>query len=175
MFLKIYISINQIKFENNMSNNEKGLILMAIIFAIAISIIISRELFPFFLFLTIISLIGFVGIILIELVSKQLGHFSKYVVFILLVLSILTLITWFIGYGIGGTPLGEACVEIYTTITETEQQVNEEVQNAINTLVNESCESLDEQSCNILKTTTESAQTLQEVTNKDNQLKSLSR
>ena len=111
--------------------------------------------------------------VVFELFNDSFGEISLYVGGAFVVLFLLTSITWFIGYGIGGTSFGEASVEIYTTITGAEQQVSQELHNAINQVVDESCKTLDEQSCNLLKTTAKSAQTLQEVTDKANQLKSI--
>jgi Na+-transporting methylmalonyl-CoA/oxaloacetate decarboxylase gamma subunit len=112
-------------------------------------------------------------VVVIELFNDNFGEFSLYVGGVFVVLFLLTSITWFIGYGIGGTSFGEASVEIYTTITGAEQQVTQELQNAINQVVDESCKTLDEQNCNLLKTTAKTAQTLQEVTDKANQLKDM--
>ena len=159
---------------SRMDEKEAGGIVLGIIFALALVIIISRQLFPFFLVLSIIALIGLIIVVVIELFNDNFGEFSLYVGGAFVILFLLTSITWFVGYGIGGTSFGEASVEIYSTITGAEQQVNQELQNAINQVVDESCKTLDEQSCNLLKTTAKSAQTLQEVSNKANQLKDLS-
>jgi len=130
--------------------------------------------FPIFLGLSIVALIGLIIVVVIELFNDSFGEISLYVGGAFAILLLLTGITWFVGYGIGGTSFGEASVEIYTQITGAQEQVNQELQNAINQVVNESCKTLDEQNCNILKTTAKSAQTLQEVTDKANQLKSVS-
>ncbi|HLD89401.1 MAG TPA: hypothetical protein VI911_00015 [Patescibacteria group bacterium] len=159
---------------SKVDEKEVGGIIFGIIFVLALAIIVSRQLFPFFLVLSIITLIGLIIVIIIELFNDNLGEISLYVAGVFVVLFFLTSVTWFIGYGIGGTSFGEASVEIYTTIVGAEQQVNQEIQNAMNQIIDESCKTLDEQSCNILKTTAKSAQTLQEVTDKANQLKDLS-
>ena len=156
-----------------MDEKEAGGIVLGIIFALALAIIISRQLFPIFLGLSLFAFLALIVVVGIELFNDSFGEFSLYVAGAFVIFFLLTSVTWFIGYGIGGTSFGEASVEIYTTITGAEQQVNQELQNAINQVVDESCKTLDEQSCNILKTTAKSAQTLQEVTDKANQLKGL--
>jgi ABC-type multidrug transport system fused ATPase/permease subunit len=158
---------------SKMDEKEAGAIVLGIIFALALAIIISRQLFPIFLGLSIVTLIGLIIVVVFELFNDSFGEISLYVGGAFVVLFLLTSITWFIGYGIGGTSFGEASVEIYTTITGAEQQVSQELQNAINQVIDESCKTLDEQNCNLLKTTAKSAQTLQEVTDKANQLKSI--
>ncbi len=159
---------------SKMDEKEVGGIVLGIIFVLALAIIISRQLFPIFFGLSIIALIALIIVVIIELSNDRFGEFSLYVGGAFVVLFLLTFITWFIGYGIGGTSFGEASVEIYTTITGAEQQVNQELQNAINQVIDESCKTLDEQSCNVLKNTAKSAQTLQEVADKANQLKGIS-
>ena len=157
-----------------MDEKEAGGIVLGIIFALALAIIISRQLFPLFFVLSIVALVGLIVVVAFELFNDTFGEISLYVAGAFVILFLLTSVTWFIGYGIGGTSFGEASVEIYTTLTGAEQQINQELQNAINQAVDESCKTLDKQSCDLLKTTAESAQTLQEVTDKANQLKELS-
>jgi hypothetical protein len=156
-----------------MNEKEVGGLVLGIIFALALAIIISRQLFPLFLVLSVLAFIALVVVIVIELFNDNFGEFSLYVGAGFVIFFLLTSITWFIGYGIGGTSFGEASLEIYYTITGAEQQINQELQNAINQVVDESCKTLDEQSCNLLKTTAESARTLQEVSDKANELKQL--
>lgn len=157
-----------------MDEKEAGGIVLGIIFALTLAIIISRQLFPFFLGLSIIALIGLIIVVVVELFNDSFGEIFLYVGGAFAILFLLTFVTWFIGYGIGGTSFGKASVEIYTTITGAEQQVSQELQNAMNQVIDESCKTLDEQSCDLLRTTAKSAQTLQEVTDKANQLKELS-
>ena len=159
---------------SKMDEKEAGGIVLGIIFALALAIIISRQLFPIFLGLSVIALIGLIIVVVVELFNDNFGEISLYVGGAFVIFFLLTSVTWFIGYGIGGTSFGEASVEIYTTITGAEQQINQELQNAMNQVIDESCKTLDEQSCNMLKTTAKTAQTLQEVTDKANQLKDLS-
>jgi len=159
---------------SKMDEKEAEGIVLGIIFALALAIIISRQLFPIFLGLSVVALIGLIIVVVIELFNDSFGEISLYVAGAFVILFLLTAVTWFIGYGIGGTSFGEASVEIYNTITGAEQQVNQELQNAINQVVDESCKTLDEQNCNLLKTTAKSAQTLQEVSDKATQLKDLS-
>lgn len=156
-----------------MDEKETGGLVLLIIFVIAMAIIISRRLFPFFLALTIISFVGLIAVVLVELFNDSFGEISLYVAGAFVIFLLLTSITWFIGYGIGGTSFGEASLEIYYTITGAEQQVTQELQNAINLVVDESCKTLTEENCNLLKATAKSAKTLQEVSAKVNQLKSL--
>jgi hypothetical protein len=151
----------------------QGAIGLSIIFAIAIIILISKALFPFFFILSIILFIGLLLTLVFEVQANQLGEFSIYVGGALIGLVLLTGLTWGIGYGFGETPVGKASVELYVGITGAEQKVSGGMQDAINKLVDESCETLTEENCNLLKFTAKSAQTLKEVSDKANQLKTL--
>ncbi len=157
-----------------MAEKDARGIVLVFIFALAMAIIISRQLFPFFLTLSIISLIGLIIIVGIELFNDNFGEFSLYVGIAFVIFLLLTSVTWLIGYGIGGTTFGQASLEIYYAFTGAEQQISQELQNVINQIVDDSCKTLSEENCNLLKTTAESAKTLQEVSDKANQLKSLS-
>jgi len=157
-----------------MNEKEAGGLVLGFIFALALAIIISRQLFPIFLILSLITFIGLIVIIVVELFNNSFGEFSLYIGIAFVILFFLTAVTRFIGYGIGGTSFGQASLEVYYAITGAEQQVNQALQNSINQIVNESCKTLDKQSCNILKTYAQSAKTVQEVQNKANELKKLS-
>ena len=78
-------------------------------------------------------------------------------------------ITYFIGYGIGGTTLGQASLEVYTAFTGIQEQMDQ----AINQVVEENCKVLPKESCETLKTTAKTARTLQDVTGVAEKLKIL--
>lgn len=96
---------------------------------------------------------------------------SKFLFIGLVISSTITSVLVFIGFGIGGTSIGETSVEFYTKVTGAKQEINNELKSAMNEIVEESCKSLDEKGCNELKSTVKTAQTLQEVVDKSNKLK----
>ena len=58
---------------SKMDEKEAGGIVLVFIFALALAIIISRQLFPFFLGLSIIALIGLIITVAIELFNDSFG------------------------------------------------------------------------------------------------------
>jgi len=68
-----------------------------------------------------------------------------------------------VGYGIGGTAIGQASIQTYTAVSDAEQQVSGSLNEAINQVVEESCKTLPSESCASLKTYVKTARTLQEV------------
>ncbi len=153
---------------------EAGGLVLGVLFALALAIIISRQLLPIFLGLSILTIIILIIIIIIELINNSFGKFSLYVAGAFVIFFLLTSVTWFIGYGIGRTSFCQASLEVYYAITGAEQQVDQALQDSINQIVNESCKTLNKQSFNALKTYAQSAKIIQEVQNKANELKKLS-
>jgi len=154
-----------------MPKKESNAIILVIIMSIATAIIISRMLFPIFLILTIFVIIIFVIIFLYELSNNNLD-LSKWFGLAVIVFISLTSITWFIGYGIGGTSFGEASLEIYYGITGAEQEINKELQATMNLLIENSCKTLSEENCSLLKTTAKTAKTLEEISSMAKKLES---
>lgn len=157
-----------------MGNNNGGEIIIGILTMIATAIIVAQKLFPIFLLLTALAIFILIVVIVFEIINDSFFEFSKYVGMGCIVLFGLTLISWFVGFGIGGTPLGEASLEVYYAVSGAEQEISNEFNDAIALIIVESCQTLDEESCELLKTTAKNAQTIQEVSDKANQLKKLS-
>jgi|SRR3989344_5469933 len=144
------------------------------VIALAIAIIVARQLFPVFLVLSILSFVGLIVCGVKDVFFRDEwsdGYWSLYALIIFGVCFGGLLITYFIGYGIGGTPFGEASLEIYYALTGAQQEISDALRTSINQVVEENCKILPEESCNILKQTAESAQTLQEVTDMADKLK----
>lgn len=140
----------------------------------AATIIVARRLFPVFLVLSILSFLGLIICGVKDLFFRDEWSDEYWSLYALIVFGICfggLLITYFIGYGIGGTPFGEASLEIYYAITGAEQEISDALRTSINQVVEENCKILPEESCNLLKQTAESAQTLQEVTDMADKLK----
>jgi len=138
---------------------------LAIVMVVASAIIISRQLFPFFLVGAVILFVILIVVGLIEIFFRDHSYldiwdyFSVYIGVALLIFMIGTGITYGIGYGIGNSSFGQASLEVYYSITGAEQ----ELQNSINQIVEESCKRLPEESCRTLRETAKTAETLKEV------------
>ena len=139
--------------------------ILAVFIVVASAIIISRRLFPFFLVgsMILFGVLIIVGIIEIFFRDRSNLDFQEYIsVWIAgfwIIFLIGTGVTYGIGYGLGGTSFGQASLEVYYAFTGMEQ----ELENAINDVVEQSCKSLPEESCQLLRQTAETAKTLQEV------------
>ncbi|MBN4049107.1 hypothetical protein JYT91_00650 [archaeon AH-315-M20] len=140
-------------------------IVIAAMMIIATAIIISRQLFPFFLGGSILLFVIFSIVLIREMFFIHEGYLSsgdylsKYIGIAFLVFLGGTILTWFIGYGIGGTPLGQASLEVYYGFTGFEQ----ELEDSIDEIVEESCKSLSEENCALLRSTARTAKTMKEV------------
>jgi len=97
-------------------------------------------------------------------------YISVYIGIALLVALVGLFITYFIGYGIGWTSFGLACTQVYTAFTGVDEQMNQ----AINQVVVDSCKTLPKESCDLLQQTAKSAKTLQEVSDMADKLKAAS-
>ena len=67
-----------------------------------------------------------------------------------------------------------ASLEVYNSITGTEQQISDTLMESINSVINESCKTLPKDSCDILKNTDKTAKTLQQVQDLADSLKKTS-
>ena len=150
------------------SNQEEEKVMgfiLAVIMAVAIAIIKSRQWFPYFLVGSVIFLVGFIIVGAIELFFRDhsylsfWNYISVYVGAALIICFVGTGLTYAIGYGLGGTSFGQASLDFYYGVTGAEQ----ELENSINQLVEDSCKDLPEESCEMLRTTAKTAKTLQEV------------
>ncbi|MGV8151768.1 MAG: hypothetical protein ACP5OG_01680 [Candidatus Nanoarchaeia archaeon] len=151
------------------SEKELGSIIITIIFIVAIAVIIARALFPFFIILSIVCLLGIIAMFFID--PDELG--------IILIISVISFVglflTYFIGYGIGGTSFGVACVQVYTSITGAEQQIQDSLYQAISDTVDNSCKTMTIQDCNTLKSSINGFKTVQDVTDMADNLRSVTK
>jgi nitrogen fixation/metabolism regulation signal transduction histidine kinase len=142
-----------------------GIIISVMVFIGAV-IVIAQELFSFFLFAVVVLFVLLIVVGLIELILRQHDYLefwdyaSSFIGVALLIALVGFFLTYFIGYGIGGTSLGVACVQVYTAVNG----VQESLDQAINDVVESSCKTLMPENCELLRTTAKTAKTLQEVT-----------
>jgi len=139
---------------------------------IASAIIISRQLFPFFLTLTLLSLLALIVCGVRDLFFRDDyddDYWSIYALIPFCIFGLGTLITFEIGYGLGGTPFGQAVLQVYGI----KQEISNSLETAINQVVEENCKVLPEEQCNLLRTTAKTAKSLQEVTDMADSLKTV--
>lgn len=140
---------------------------------IGAAIAIAKSLFPYLLLGSIVLFVALIISVIIEIFFRDhdylefWDYISVYIGIAFLIVLFGMFITYFIGYGIGGTSLGQACTEVYNAFTEVEDQMNQ----AIDQVVNESCKTLPEESCQTLMITAKTARTLQEVQDMADKLK----
>jgi hypothetical protein len=140
---------------------------------IGAAIAIAKSLFPYFLLGSIVLLIALIISAIIEIFFRDYDYLdfwdyiSVYIGIAFLIVISGMFITYFIGYGVGGTSLGQACTEVYNAFTGAEEQMNQ----AINQVVEESCKTIPKESCETLRVTAKTAKTLQEVQNMADKLK----
>jgi hypothetical protein len=145
-----------------------GAAVLAIIMAVYAIIKISQQAFHFFFTFGLILLIISIIVFLIEMFFRDKAHleFYEYISLwtfgIAIIFLILAVPFYAIGYGFGNTQAGLAIQDTGDTLVDAEQQVEETFDEAINEIVNSGCETLDEQSCRLLRTTASSAQDIQE-------------
>lgn len=72
-------------------------------------------------------------------------------------------IAMIIGYGVGGTVIGQASLQTYTAVSGAQQQVSDSVNQAINQVVEDSCKTLSPENCESLKRYVKITRTLEEV------------
>ncbi|MGE0792872.1 MAG: hypothetical protein AB7V77_01675 [Candidatus Woesearchaeota archaeon] len=146
-----------------MSEKELGGIILSGIFFLALAIIIATKLFPIFLIGSIVVFAILVVVVIIEICNDSFGEISIYIGLVLLGFVVLTLLSWFVGFGIGGTSLGQASVNLYTSIVGVEKEVNKELQNTMKLVVAEYCAELNEQDCLVLTKMIDSADNIQTI------------
>lgn len=100
-------------------------------------------------------------------------YFSVYLLGAFLIFGLLSIPMYLIGFGLGGTVIGQASVQTHDAITGAEQQISDTMKQSINQIVSENCKVLDENNCNLLKQTASTAMTLQEVSDRAIELKEL--
>jgi hypothetical protein len=149
---------------------------LGVIILIGALIIFMRTIvFPVFLITTILLFIGLVVFLFIEKEDSFQEESVTYYLIIALAISFgILIISYVIGFGIGGTSIGQACTETYYAITGAEQQIAETFDNATQQLIDETCNVVDNSSCQLLKNSAKAGKTLQELTeiaNSFNQLK----
>ena len=148
-------------------------VIISAMIVIGAAITIAKSLFPYFL-------LGSVALFVILIISAVIEIFfrdheyldfweyiSVYVGIAFLIVLSGMFITYFIGYGVGGTSLGQACTEVYNTFTGVEEQMNQ----AIDSIVEEGCKTIPKESCETLRSTAKTARTLQEVHDMADKLK----
>jgi FtsZ-binding cell division protein ZapB len=141
------------------SNDNSGAVVLGIILAIASTILLARFLFPFFLVVSLLLLLALIGFFIFETSSGGDMSISPYIGIAFLIAIVGTGASWFIGYGIGGTPIGQATLEVYDALN----LVEDELQQAMDDFVEISCEQLDERNCKLLRDYSKTAKTLNEL------------
>jgi len=152
-----------------LSSDEQKVVgfVIFVLLVVGAAVIISRQLFPIFLsgsflFFGLLIIVG-----LIEFFYREHSflnfwdYFSTYIGITLLLFILGVGVTWFVGYGIGGTSLGQASVDFYNDFTK----VEDDIEIAIEQIVEESCKTLPEESCDALRISVKSAKTLKDVKN----------
>jgi len=143
-----------------------GAIAFICLITLGFIIFLAQALFPLFLILTIIS---FIALIVVFIIDYKDSHYNNdyqntiYVGIAFLVLFVCSLLTYFIGYGIGGTSIGQASLEVYNTLTGVEEEISQTMDNATKEFIEASCQTLPEESCNILRQSAEAGKSLQEL------------
>jgi len=78
-----------------------------------------------------------------------------------------TFVTYKICYEVSQTSLGQGSLDLYNTIANTQEELN----NAINQAIENSCEAMTEEQCNLLKQNIELCKDVQDVANMANKIK----
>lgn len=164
---------------DRLSSEEQKFVgsVLTILFVVGAAIFIARSLFPYFLIGSIILFVVLIISIIVEVFFRDhdyldfWNYVSTYVGIVFGIALIGMFITYFIGYGIGGTSLGEASLQVYTAFTGAEQQVSDALEQLINSVVEENCKILPQDQCDLLRATARNAKTLQEVTDLAEKLK----
>lgn len=155
-------------------------IIFGIIMIIGATIVISRLLFPYFLVCALISCITLVVAFLIEVFGRDhsnlefTDYFSFYIAIFFVIMVIGMFITYFIGFGLGGTTLGVAILDVYGTVIEVETEISDTLDTAINQVVEENCKILSEENCQILRNTAKSIKSAKELAEFANNLEKVS-
>ncbi len=142
-----------------------GRVVLGIIILIgAIIVFMKTVVFPFTLIITPLLFIGLVIFLCIEKEeSFQQDSATFYLGIAFLVSFGLLFVSYIIGFGIGGTSIGQATTETYYAITGAQQQVADTLNNATYQLIAQTCEVVSVQNCNILKSSAEAGKSLQDL------------
>lgn len=149
------------------SEEIDGRFVLGIILTIgAIIIFMKTIVFPLTLVTTILLFFVLIGFLIYEKDEFLQEESASRVLGIAFLISLgLLLISYIIGFGIGGTSVGQACTETYYSITGAQQQIAESFDTATNQFVEETCKTIDDSSCTILKNSLEAGKSLQEIQN----------
>lgn len=145
-----------------------GATVLGVIMLVYAIIKFSQQAFSFFFSLGIFLFIASMVVFLIEMFfrDKDFLEIHEYISLWMfggaIVLLILSIPFYAVGYGFGNSQIGLAIQDTGDTLVDAEQQVEETFDQAINDIVEDGCNTLDEQSCQLLKTTATSAKDIQE-------------
>lgn len=151
-----------------MTQSEKELFwkIVGVLIAIGAVIRFAQNIFPFFEFMTAFSLVIVIICVIRDLASDGTIEFDFYsgswtppalVLFGIFFAGFA--ISGLIGFGLGGTFVGQVALQTYDTASAVEQQV----QIAINQFVDDTCKGLTPENCSSLRLFAKTAQTLQAV------------
>ncbi len=155
------------------TEKEFGGIVLSILLLIGTIIYISRTLFPYFRAFTIILSIALVLSVLVEIFFREheylefWDYVSVYIFIGFLVCLFGVFTTYTIGYGFSETSVGKMGLEFYDAMVGIDYQL----QQSINQLVEDSCKSLSKESCDNLRSAVKTAETLQDVQDMVDKLK----
>lgn len=150
-----------------------GGIIILVMIAVGAVITIAKSLFPTFLLGSITLGMFLIISIIIELVFRNrdcLGlwdYISTYIGLGFFIFLFGLFVTHFIGYGIGGTSLGQASVEVYNAFTVVDETMNQ----AIYQSVEENCKVLPVEGCTLLRNAAKTARSIQDIEDIANTLK----
>lgn len=142
-----------------------GGVVIAGLFVLGFIIYLAQQLFQFFLVLTSISLLVFVIIGIRDLFFRE-EYEDVWCVYPFIAMAgfgIISLLMGFVGYGIGGTQIGQAATGFYSQTTIAEQQLSDSLNQAYNKVIETSCQSLSVENCNLLKSYAKTAKDLQDL------------
>jgi hypothetical protein len=144
--------------------------ILGIIILIGAVILISQQLTLLF---GILTLLCFIVSVITGIMDYNEGEFeySKIPLVCTGIFFILFLGFYIIGFGIGGTVLGQASVQTYQAISGAEQQTSNAMNQAIEDTIKTSCENLDNKSCATLKESISMFKTTQDVVDMAEKLK----
>jgi hypothetical protein len=142
-----------------------GALILGIVLVIGAAIAIAKSLFPYFVIGSGILLAALVISAIIEIIFRDHSYLdvwdyvSTYIGIAFIVVLGGMFITYFIGYSVGGTSLGQACTQVYDAFAGVDEQMHK----AINQVVEENCKIISAENCELLRNTAKTAKTLQEV------------
>ena len=136
---------------------------IVVLMAIAAAILISRMLFPIFLIGTVISLIVLIFMFISEMRSGYESYGDDSIIYVGIAFGVCLIgtgITYGIGYGIGNSPIGELSLQVHGAVTGVQQELD----NSINQAIDESCKSLPQENCQLMRNAVNTFRTVQDVT-----------